>query len=152
MVQTAMRTRASASSSGDRTADRRPPLSRVLSKLAGDESRERITVGDLMTTLRGRARAAMLLVFALPNLLPAPPGLSFVLGAPLLFLAAQLAFGRPTWLPHVVTERSISRSYFARLMRRNLIWLVCLVLVPWLALTATGLRGQVLCERGDGLG
>lgn len=99
------------------------PLSQMLSDLAGDESRDRIAVGDLLTVLRDRALAAMLLVFALPNIVPAPPGLSALLGAPLLFLAAQLAFGRPPWLPRLIAERSMARTHFASLVGRAAPWL-----------------------------
>jgi hypothetical protein len=35
-----------------------------------------------------------------------PPGTSAFLGAPLLFLAVQLALGRRPWLPRVIAERS----------------------------------------------
>lgn len=110
------------------------PLSEMLSDLAGDESRERISVGDLLQVLRDRALAAMLLVFALPNILPAPPGLSALLGAPLLFLAAQLALGRPPWLPRLISERSMTRSHFTSLMDRA---------VPWLARAERLLRPRL---------
>lgn len=99
------------------------PLSQVLSDLAGDASRDRIAVGDLLTVLGDRALAAMLLVFALPNVVPAPPGLSALLGAPLLFLAAQLAFGRPPWLPRLIAKRSMARTHFASLVGRAAPWL-----------------------------
>jgi hypothetical protein len=110
------------------------PLSQVLSDLAGDESRDRIAVGDLLTMLPDRALAAMLLVFALPNVLPAPPGLSAVLGTPLLFLAAQLAFGLPPWLPRLIAERSMARTHFASVVGRA---------VPWLARAERLLRPRL---------
>lgn len=68
-------------------------LSLMLHDLAQDESREHIAVGDLLASLGDRALAALLFVFAVPNVLPVPPGTSAILGAPLIFLAAQLALG-----------------------------------------------------------
>lgn len=99
-------------------------LSTALRLLAYDESRERIAVGDLLAALGDRAVAALLFVFAVPNVVPVPPGTSAVLGAPLVFLAAQLAFGRRPWLPAVIARRSMTRSDFATLVRRIGPWLV----------------------------
>jgi hypothetical protein len=102
----------------------RLPLSQVLHGLADDPIRERISIADLLAALGDRAIGALLFIFAFPNVLPTPPGTSAVLGAPLLFLAAQLAFGRPPWLPAIITKRSMSRDDFQTLIRR---------LAPWLA-------------------
>ena len=65
----------------------------MLTELATDLTRERVSIADLLIALQDRALAALLLIFALPNVIPVPPGTSALLGAPLLFLAAQLAFG-----------------------------------------------------------
>lgn len=99
------------------------PLSAMLERLAHDASRERITIADLLAALGDRALAALLFVFAVPNVLPVPPGTSSVLGAPLLFLAAQLALGQRPWLPRLIAARSISRADFAALVRRLRPWL-----------------------------
>lgn len=96
----------------------RSPLSDVLHALAQDDSRERIAVGDLLSALGDRAVAALLFIFAVPNVLPVPPGTSAILGAPLVFLAAQLAFGRRPWLPTVIARRTMMRADFAALVRR----------------------------------
>jgi hypothetical protein len=101
-----------------------PPLSAVLQSLADDATRERISVSDLLAALGDRALAAVLFVFALPNVLPVPPGTSVVLGTPLVFLAAQLALGRAPWLPSVIMQRSMLRADFASLVRRMAPWLV----------------------------
>lgn len=122
-------------------------LSAVLRQLAADRSRERITVGDLLAALGDRALGALLFVFAFPNVLPTPPGTSTVLGAPLVFLAAQLALGLNPWLPGVVARRSMSQADFAALVRR---------IAPWLERAERLLRPRplgvprVLIERGAG--
>ena len=92
-------------------------------ELAEDGSRERVSVADLLATFGDRALAALMLIFALPNVLPAPPGTSVLLGAPLPFLAAQLAFGRRPWLPKLIVERSMPRSHFHALVSRAAPWL-----------------------------
>jgi len=116
------------------------PLSQLLIELAADTSRERVSVADLLIALQDRSLAALLLIFALPNVIPVPPGTSAVLGAPLLFLAAQLAFGMRPWLPKVITQRSLTRSHFAALVTR---------VAPWLARAERLLRPRwgALCRR-----
>jgi hypothetical protein len=106
----------------------------MLHALAHDDSRERIAVGVLLAALGDRALAALLFVFAVPNVLPVPPGASAVLGAPLVFLAAQLAFGRRPWLPAVIARRTMTRADFAALVRR---------IGPWLARAERLLRPRV---------
>lgn len=96
----------------------------MLQALAADESRERIAVADLLDALGDRALAALLFVFAIPNVLPMPPGTSGLLGAPLLFLAAQMAFNMRAWLPAVIARRSMARHDYAALVRRIAPWLV----------------------------
>lgn len=98
-------------------------LSAMLHALAQDESRERIAVSDLLEALGDRALAALLFVFAVPNVVPVPPGTSAILGAPLVFLAAQLAFGRRPWLPAVIARRTMTRTDFAAIVRRIGPWL-----------------------------
>lgn len=99
-------------------------LSIILNDLAHDESRDRIVVSELLTALGDRALAALLLLFSVPNVLPVPPGTSAILGAPLVFLAAQLALGRRPWLPKAIARQSMARSDFAALIAR---------LEPWIA-------------------
>jgi len=109
-------------------------LSDLLQDLAGDERRERIAIGDLLVVLDDRAIAALLFIFAFPNVLPAPPGLSAVLGAPLIFLAAQLALGLKPWLPGFIARRSIARTDFAAVVAK---------VRPWLAKAEALLRPRV---------
>ena len=98
-------------------------LSAVLLVLAHQTDRERISIGDLLTALGDRALGALLFIFAFPNVLPVPPGTSTLLGAPLVFLAAQLMLGRAPWLPAVVARRSLLHADFAILVRRVAPWL-----------------------------
>jgi hypothetical protein len=98
-------------------------LSQLLRKLADDTTRDRIAVGDLLQALGDRAIGALLFIFAFPNILPLPPGTSAVLGAPLVFLAAQLTFGMRPWLPGLISRRSMSRTDFHGMIRRVVPWL-----------------------------
>lgn len=96
----------------------------MLMVLSADPQRERISIGDLLAALGDRATAALMFIFAFPNVLPTPPGTSTILGAPLIFLAAQLMLGRAPWLPVFVAKRSMTRADFSTLVKRIVPWLV----------------------------
>jgi hypothetical protein len=100
-----------------------PTLSDLLYVMAQQAGRERVSVRDLIDALGDRALGALLFLFAVPNVLPMPPGTSAVLGAPLVFLAAQLMVGRGPWLPRLLSRRSMSQADFATLVRRISPWL-----------------------------
>ncbi|RXF75158.1 exopolysaccharide biosynthesis protein [Hansschlegelia zhihuaiae] len=108
----------SPSAPNDAQGESPPPrrgFSDVLHELANSD-RERVSVGSILQAFGDRAFGALLLVFALPNALPMPPGTSAVLGAPIVFIAFQLMIGRPVlWLPRFITERSMRREDFATL-------------------------------------
>ncbi len=99
------------------------PLSAMLRALTANHSDKRVCIGDLLNALGDRTLGALLFIFAFPNVLPMPPGASAVLGAPLIFLAAQLAFGLKPWLPSIITKRSMSGDNFQALVGRIAPWL-----------------------------
>lgn len=99
-------------------------LSTILSRIAGDETRERVSIADVFTAMGDRAFGALILIFALPNIVPTPPGTSAITGAPLVFLSFQLMLGMQPWLPRMIADRSLSRTDFAAIVTR---------IVPWLA-------------------
>lgn len=101
----------------------RPPrkrLSEILTEIAADDRLSEITVADLLRLMEGRARAALIFLFAFPNVLPAPPGLSAVLGMPLLYLTSQMMLARIPWLPKLIAARGVSRPAFAATVQRVL--------------------------------
>ena len=99
-------------------------LSAILTAIASAQDNDRISVGDLLEALKRRALGALMFIFAVPTALPMPPGVSAVLGAPLLFLTVQLMLGMQPWLPRIITERSLSRVDFEKVVK---------TVAPWLA-------------------
>jgi hypothetical protein len=105
------------------------PLS-VLLRTLPDLGAKAVSVGEIIAHFGPRAFGALLFVFALPNLLPLPPGSTTILGLPLLLFAPQLALGsQQPWLP----RRLQSRAFDAASMRK------------------VGARASVWVERAEGL-
>lgn len=112
-------------------------LSEILNRIASDETRERVSVADLFSAMGDRAFGALILIFALPNVIPTPPGTSAITGAPLVFLCFQLMLGMQPWLPKIIANRSMSHADFKAIITR---------ISPWLA------RGErFLKPRWEGL-
>lgn len=112
-----------APSPGDDHETAATSFSSILKSLAGDETRERISVADLLATMQDRAFGALLFIFAMPNILPTPPGTSAVLGIPLVFLSAQMALGQSPWLPKLIADRSMLRTDFAGMIDKANPWI-----------------------------
>lgn len=90
-------------------------VSEILEQIAARPGRK-VSVADLLDTFGDRAFGALMFVFAAPLVLPMPPGVSALLGAPLIFVTAQWMLGRKTlWLPKVLLNRTISKSDFRQL-------------------------------------
>ena len=111
-------------------ADRKPRrLSDILQQIADAPATpdERISLGQLIESFGNRAFGALLFIFAVPVALPiAIPGISAVLGAPLLFLSWQLMRGRERpWLPEVMRSRSFRRVGFVGMLQRVLPSIQC---------------------------
>lgn len=98
------------------TPDQR--FSETLVEFARSVQSDRISVGDLMEAMKGRAIAALMFIFAFPNILPTPPGLAAVLGLPLIYLSSQLMLGRQPWLPQFIAGRSMARESFTSVVER----------------------------------
>ena len=95
----------------------------ILQALFTGDPDERITFAAIVDALQDRAFGLVILVFALPNMVPGPPipGLSAITGLPIVLLAAQFALGRrEPWLPGFVTRRSLRRGDFARMVNAAL--------------------------------
>lgn len=80
---------------------------------------DRLHLGEIAEAFGERAFGAVMLLFAIVNMLPWPPGGTTLTGAPLLFLSAELAWGRDSlWLPKWLDRASVSRATFRALSGR----------------------------------
>lgn len=99
-------------------------LSDLLVRLSRTRDRK-VTIRDIAIALQDRSFGAFLLVFALPNLVPLPPGSTFILGLPLVFVAWQMTMsaGGRVFFPRVVSDYGVEPQTFEAIVKR---------LVPWM--------------------
>lgn len=98
----------------------RPRAADLLQEFITGFKGEEITLADLLNALGHRAFGVAILVFALANLLIANiPGISTILGLPLILFSLQMILGqkRP-WLPNKLANRAFKRETFERMIRR----------------------------------
>lgn len=96
----------------------------VLLRTLPDRGDDAVAVGEIIAHFGPRAFGALLFVFALPNLLPLPPGSTTVLGLPLLLFAPQLAMGsQQPWLPNRMQRRSFDSAALKKIGAKASVWL-----------------------------
>lgn len=78
-----------------------------------------MTLGDVIRELGERGFGALILLLAAPNLIPLPPGSSFVFAVPLLFITAQLMIGQhKVWLPRRLKDAKVGGGRLPHLLER----------------------------------
>ncbi len=103
-------------------APRRPkrPRARRLSELFAQLSHDAkgpVSIATIRDALGNRSFAPLLVIFAVFNMIPMPPGASAILGLPLVIVAAQMAYGsKQAWLPSLIMNRSLSAQQFRSIM------------------------------------
>ena len=100
-------------------------MSQLVLDIARNWPADRVTLGELIAALGPRGYGVLIVLFALPNLLPIYiPGLSPIFGFPLMIICAQLAWGLPSpRLPGFLTRRSMRVSDLQMIAEKALPWL-----------------------------
>jgi hypothetical protein len=95
-------------------------ISDILKTLPENFTKERTSIANLKEALSTRAYGVLLLVLALPNLIPIPaPGLSLILGAPLFLVTFQLMLGlKNPWFPSFISRRYIKTAQLKKVCNR----------------------------------
>jgi len=85
------------------------------------DARTGLQIGELTDELGHRGFGALMFLFAVPNVIPTPPGTSAILGAPLLLLTYQLMIGRKAiWLPRAIRQKTLDPSAVSAIVKRVL--------------------------------
>lgn len=91
--------------------------SEILTRLAAHPSGERVSLFEILARIRARAFGVFLIIFAVPNLIPTPPGFSTIAGLLILVVAVQLVLGRTSlWLPQRLGYRSMQTRHLVRVI------------------------------------
>jgi hypothetical protein len=95
-------------------------ISEILAALPNQFSTPTVTIAALSDALSGRAYGMLMLVLALPNLIPIPaPGLSAIVGAPLIFVTLQMMLGlKSPWFPNFIGKRKLKTEQLRRVCNR----------------------------------
>ncbi len=129
--------------------DVRPPrkLSQELADLRERVAQRAVTIRELLYVLRGRAYMLLVILLALPFLLPLPlPGLSTPFGLAIMLICARLALGQRPWLPKAIQRRTLPAGFIPKLLdlAAKIIGGLERVLRPrWLVLTEHALIRQL---------
>ena len=71
----------------------------------------KVSVREIIDALDSRSFGLAVLLFALPSVVPMPPGVPTVVGIILLIVSIQMAFGREElWLPGLLSKREFDRK------------------------------------------
>lgn len=101
------------------------PVSALMLHLARDWPGERITLGEMIHAFGTRGYGLLIILFAIPNLIPIYiPGWSPIFGVPLFIVCAQLALGLPEpRLPGILTRRSMRKADLLMIVEKSSPWL-----------------------------
>jgi hypothetical protein len=95
----------------------RETASQVLHRFTIGRPEDKVSFGQMLDALGERGFGLLLMLFAVPNLLPFPgvPGVSFVTGMAILFISVQLILAKdepafPAW----VSAKSFSRAQLSK--------------------------------------
>ncbi len=92
-------------------------LSEEMERLIQEFQTRSVTLRELIAVLEGRAYDLLLLLLALPFLLPIPlPGLSTAFGTVIALIAARLTMGQRPWLPSRLLDTKLPPRFFPMLL------------------------------------
>lgn len=92
-----------------------PHTSEMLFSLLQDNANQTLTLSELTAGLMNRVLGFIMIIFAIPCIIPMPPGIPFLCGIVLLSCGVHLLVGRETlWLPQRIGNKGINRSIVER--------------------------------------
>ncbi|MCC5978765.1 MAG: exopolysaccharide biosynthesis protein [Salinarimonas sp.] len=76
-----------------------------------------ISVREIIEAFGERAFGFVIILFSLPNCIPAPPGMNSVFGIPVLLFAVQMALGfKKPWLPRRILDKRFRVATFRKII------------------------------------
>lgn len=88
----------------------------LVADLAASSGPDGLTLREIRDRLDERAFGLMILILAIPCLVPALYGVPQIVGIPILLLAGQMLVGRvEPWLPEMLLKRRVSKAWLDRM-------------------------------------
>ncbi len=102
--------------------------SELLKNIMQTPERDNITIGNFVELLGNRSFALIILILAMPNVLPIGiPGFSTMTGVPILCMALQMVWGRQViWLPNKMAGKHLQQKHLNKIICKilpTLLWL-----------------------------
>ena len=98
------------------TDDHRQGFIGLVAGLAEASGPDGLTLREIRDRLDERAFGLMILILAIPCLVPALYGVPQIVGIPILLLAGQMLVGREEpWLPEALLKRTVSKAMLDRM-------------------------------------
>ncbi len=97
--------------------------SKALKKFCESEGKDKSTLGDFIEHLGPSSFALVIFILSLimAGPWPLPPGMSAIIGLPLLFISLQLVWGNQSiWLPSKLDKKSISEKRIKKFVGKTL--------------------------------
>jgi hypothetical protein len=92
-------------------------LSEELRGLQGHFAGQELSLGEIVSHLKGRAYLLLIILLSLPFLSPLPlPGLSTPFGALIALVALRLSFGQKPWIPQWIQRRRVPQNLLLRVL------------------------------------
>lgn len=92
-------------------------VSSVLRAVLDTAPGETISIRDIVEAFGERAFGFVIILFSLPNCIPAPPGMNSIFGMPVVMFATQLALGfKKPWLPRKIMDKTFKVSTFRKIV------------------------------------
>ncbi len=92
-------------------------VSLVLRAVIDTAPGEMISIREIVEAFGERAFGFVIILFSLPNCIPAPPGMNSVFGLPVLLFAFQLALGfKKPWLPKKIMDKTFKVTTFRKII------------------------------------
>jgi hypothetical protein len=103
-------------SDNQHTDDPKQGFIALVADLAASSGPDGLTLREIRDRLDERAFGLMILILAIPCLVPALYGVPQIVGIPILLLAGQMLVGRvEPWLPEMVLKRRVSKVWLDRM-------------------------------------
>lgn len=88
----------------------------VVGRLSRESGPDGLTIREIVDRMDERAFGLLILILAIPCLVPAVQGVPQIVAVPLLLLAGQVLLGRSEpWLPETVLKRRIAKPWLDRM-------------------------------------